>query len=192
MPDWYYYENGKEIGPINGSKLKELALQGVITPDTDVKVITPEFPQGRTGPAKDIKDRQGNGLAFSASSSYQSSFQDIFAAARKGTVEDVMYFVEKKGTDVNTRDKDGGTPLHHAAANNSNLEVLQYLILKGANVNAKQNNGVTPLHAAAYNNSNVKVLEYLISQGTDVNAKINDGFTALDFANTEEKKRILR
>ena len=32
---------------------------------------------------------------------YHSSFTDVFKAVEKGTVEDVKYFVETKGIDVN-------------------------------------------------------------------------------------------
>jgi len=35
MANWYYYnENGEKIGPIRGRELKQLALQGTITPET--------------------------------------------------------------------------------------------------------------------------------------------------------------
>ena len=35
MAKWYYYkENGEKIGPMRGRELKQLAAQGIITPET--------------------------------------------------------------------------------------------------------------------------------------------------------------
>ena len=35
MAKWYYYkENGEKIGPMKGRELKQLAAQGIITPET--------------------------------------------------------------------------------------------------------------------------------------------------------------
>jgi len=52
---WHYFtENREKIGPITSTELKQLVLQGTVTPDTFV-----EDPAGRTGLAKDV-----NGLKF--------------------------------------------------------------------------------------------------------------------------------
>ncbi|MDR0517651.1 MAG: ankyrin repeat domain-containing protein [Fibromonadaceae bacterium] len=110
------------------------------------------------------------------------SYADIFEAVKKGTTEDVRYFVEQKGTDVNTKDADGWIPLHHAAKSNSNVEVLKYLVSQGADVNAKSNVGKIPLHYAAGDNSNVDVSKYLVSKGSDVNAESDTGWTPLHSA----------
>ena len=51
MANWHYYTEAREkIGPIEGSVLKQLTRQGIITPDTFI-----EDPTGRTGLAKDVK-----------------------------------------------------------------------------------------------------------------------------------------
>jgi len=112
---------------------------------------------------------------------YQSPFRDIFEAAGKGQVRDVEYFI-KNGADVRAKDNGGGTPLHHAAWDNSNVEVVKYLISQGADVNAKANSGGTPLIHAAHRHSNVEVVKYLVSQGANVNAKYQDGVTVLHCA----------
>ena len=46
MPFYYYNESGEKIGPLEGSDLKRLARQGVITPKTKV-----EDENGKTHPA---------------------------------------------------------------------------------------------------------------------------------------------
>jgi uncharacterized protein len=54
----------------------------------------------------------------------------------------VKYLVEELGADVNARDNDGYTPLHHAAARGDN-EMIQYLVSKGADVTAVARSGQT-------------------------------------------------
>jgi uncharacterized protein len=52
------------------------------------------------------------------------------------------YLVEELGADVNARDNDGYTPLHHAAARGDN-ELIKYLVSKGADVTAVSRSGQT-------------------------------------------------
>ena len=54
----------------------------------------------------------------------------------------VKYLVEELHVDVNARDHDGNTALHHAAARGDN-EMIQYLVSKGADVTAVNREGQT-------------------------------------------------
>ena len=54
----------------------------------------------------------------------------------------VKYLVEECGADVNARDGNGYTPLHHAASRGDN-ELIQYLLDKGADVMAVSRSGQT-------------------------------------------------
>ena len=54
----------------------------------------------------------------------------------------VKYLVEELGADVNARDFNGYTPVHHAAARGDN-ELIQYLVSKGADVTAVSRKGQT-------------------------------------------------
>ena len=54
----------------------------------------------------------------------------------------MKYLVEELHADVNARDNDGYTPLHHAAARGDN-EMIQYLVSKGADVTAVARSGQT-------------------------------------------------
>ena len=59
-----------------------------------------------------------------------------------GWMPAVKFLVEELGADVNARDNDGYTPLHHAAARGDN-EMIMYLISKGADVTAVSRSGQT-------------------------------------------------
>ena len=54
----------------------------------------------------------------------------------------VKYLVEELGADVNARDNDGYTALHHAAARGDN-DMILYLVSKGADVTAVARSGQT-------------------------------------------------
>ena len=54
----------------------------------------------------------------------------------------VKYLVEELGADVNARDNDGYTPLHHAASRGDN-DMILYLVSKGADVTAVARSGQT-------------------------------------------------
>ena len=91
-----------------------------------------------------------NHIHTTISPPFRSSYRDIFAAARRGTVQDVRYFVEK-GVNVNSvADTSRWTPLHFASKYNPNADVLTYLLSQGANVNARASNGFTPLNLANF------------------------------------------
>jgi len=59
----------------------------------------------------------------------------------------VKYLIEELGADVNARDNDGYTALHHAAARGDN-EVILYLVSKGADVTAVARSGQTVVDMA--------------------------------------------
>jgi ankyrin repeat protein len=59
-----------------------------------------------------------------------------------GWLPAIKYLVEELGADVNARDNDGYSPLHHAAARGDN-EVILYLVSKGADVRAVARTGQT-------------------------------------------------
>ena len=96
------------------------------------------------------------------------NFGNIFDAARKGTLKEVMRFVERKSPDVNEKDADGWTPLFFAAESNPNADVLRYLVSQGGAVAVKTNSGRTLLHSAAQGTAAIAVLRFLVSsQGSN-------------------------
>jgi ankyrin repeat protein len=59
----------------------------------------------------------------------------------------VKYLVEELGADVNSRDHNGYTPMHHAAARGDN-ELIEYLVGKGADVMVVSRRGQTTVDMA--------------------------------------------
>jgi ankyrin repeat protein len=64
-----------------------------------------------------------------------------------GWIPAARYFVEELGVDINARDADGFTALHHAAARGDN-EAIEYLISRGADVMAVNRAGQTTVDMA--------------------------------------------
>ena len=101
-----------------------------------------------------------------------AKYENIREAARRGTVENVKYFIEKFGDSPKEAIAD-------AVWSNGNVAVLEYLISQCDGTNHDWN---WMLEGAASNNESDAVVEYLIAQGADVNAKHKYGATPLDFA----------
>ena len=59
-----------------------------------------------------------------------------------GWLPAIRYLVEERGADVNARDHNGYTPLHHAASRGDD-EVVQYLVSQGADVTVISRDGQT-------------------------------------------------
>gem|GEM_PF-3439228 len=107
------------------------------------------------------------------------SYSDIFAAAQKGTIDDVISFAGEDGVDVNAVSSSGITLLHYAIGN-VNSDIAEYLVSNGANVNTKAK-GITPLHLAV-GKEKLDAVKLLISNSADINAVNNDGATPLHWA----------
>lgn len=93
------------------------------------------------------------------------------------TADDVRGCLEA-GADPNARGGWSVTPLHWAAASNSNPEVIRWLLAAGADPNARDGDGGTPLHWAA-RNEHVATIEVLLAAGADPNARADDDLTPL-------------
>ena len=86
-------------------------------------------------------------------------------AARSGRIERVSALLDE-GAKVNSRDRNGDSPLNMAAANGN--EALTDVLLKaGADVNLANLSGVTPLMAAAFN-GNVEIVRKLLAVGAKI------------------------
>ncbi len=87
------------------------------------------------------------------------------------------------GADVNAQDQCGYTPLHFAAAFNSDPAVVKTLLNAGANLQAADHEwGATPLHWGAWSSKNPSVITALLDNGADPNAQDKGGGTPLHAA----------
>ncbi len=114
--------------------------------------------------------------------------RSLVYAIEDGDVKKIKRLLEQ-GADVNMKDRDGVSLLHHAVRA-ERLEIMKLLIDKGASVDARDANGRTILRYA----SDPKIVPFLIEAGCKVNAADNYGETALlaaVVANREELVKLL-
>ena len=78
------------------------------------------------------------------------------------------------GADVNARDRNGDTALHHAI-DSENIKAMEILLKNGINVNARSKDGGTPLLFALDRRKNPKIVELLIKYGANVNLGVKEG-----------------
>jgi ankyrin repeat protein len=124
-------------GAAQGLVARDVGAGGAVppTPDADQERYTaPPVPAGGPG-------------AFPIHAAAGVEYGEGFAGnahrhAPGGWLPAMKYLVEELGADVNARDNDGYTPLHHAAARGDN-EVILYLVSKGADVKAVARTGQT-------------------------------------------------
>ena len=86
-------------------------------------------------------------IAASTSFSFGNIDDDLIDSAADGDIEAVQSLIDK-GADVNARDVNEWTALHHAAEYGY-PDIARLLIQNGADVNAREMDEWTPLHLAA-------------------------------------------
>ena len=101
---------------------------------------------------------------------------DIYTAALFGDIKAINQHINA-GTDLNTKDDYGSTPLI-IASTFGKTEVAKALIKGGADLNVTNNEGGTALHSAAFLCYN-EIVEALLENGADKNIKNNFGSTPL-------------
>ena len=93
--------------------------------------------------------------------------------APSGWMPAVRYLVEELGVDVNARDHEGNTALHHAAARGDN-EMILYLVSKGADVMAVNRAGETTADMANGPVQRIQPFPETIALLTKLGAKNNN------------------
>lgn len=110
----------------------------------------------------------------------QAFSNEIHQAAMKGDLAGVKKILAKKPDSLNSKDKDGKTPLHFAVQS-GNKEVAEFLLAQGADIDAKDGKGNTPLHNAPAL-KHAEIAKFLLSKGADVKIKDEDGMPAIAYA----------
>lgn len=107
---------------------------------------------------------------------------EIHKAIKNNDIAKVMDLIKNNPDLVFSKDEDGFTPLHLAAAN-GNKDLARFLLTATkAEVNARDNAGSTPMHQAATAKGHSDIVELLLMYGAEVNARDKQGFTPLHYA----------
>ncbi|KAL3849934.1 hypothetical protein ACJIZ3_011816 [Penstemon smallii] len=132
----------------------------------------------------------GEGLAMTIASMKDDEGKTaLHCAAAEGKYNICDYLIKQNNLDIDMRDGNGETPLHHAVLG-EHLSVIQYLIHGGADISLSNFQGYTPLHYAA-KKGHTEILELLISKGAAIDS-ISESGTPLQCAATEGKKDTLK
>ena len=93
---------------------------------------------------------------------------------------------------VFSKDEDGFTPLHLAAANGYK-DIAELLLASKADIEAKDKSRSTPLHqAVASGAEHSDLVEVLIAHKADVNAADTNGLTPLHYATLADNGKIAK
>lgn len=111
-----------------------------------------------------------------------------------GTRERQIFRVKtllRKGANVNGKDDNGWSPLHHACGHKNYGQLVSALLEAGARVDARTNSNETPLHIAVGTSQNDDVVSVLIAFGANVNARNKSNETPLHIATRTDEPRSL-
>ena len=78
-----------------------------------------------------------------------------------------------EGASIASRDDDGRTPLHWAAAVSDDVAVLAELLAAGADLSLVDLDGYRAIHVAAAEATNPTVISYLVALGSDAEAEVS-------------------
>jgi len=134
------------------------AMQLLIAAGADPNIATRKVPSRRFGPANTEDESgldpvpTGGPAVWPIHAASGVGYGEGFAAnshshAPESWLSSVRYLVEELGADVNARDLNGYSPVHHAAARGDN-ELIEYLVSRGADVTYVSRRGETTVDMA--------------------------------------------
>jgi len=135
------------------------AMELLVAHGADPSIPTEKVPSRRYGRGGDDTDHSalppvpvGGPAVYPIHAAAGVGYGQGFAGNAHRHVPDawvpaVRYLVEELGADVNARDKDGYSPVHHAAARGDN-ELILYLVEQGADVTLVSRQGQTTVDMA--------------------------------------------
>ncbi|KAK4180059.1 ankyrin repeat-containing domain protein [Triangularia setosa] len=102
----------------------------------------------------------------------------------------LIYKIPSHEVDLDKNDKDGRTPLSHAAGK-GHAAIVKFLCQEGANISSTDHYGWTPLSRAAAN-GHTAIVKFLCQEGANINITDRDGRTLLSHAAENGHTDILR
>ena len=118
-----------------------------------------------------------------------ATMSEAIQAVRSGDVEAVKSFLNDNSDLVFSRDCEGNTLLHFAAAKGQK-DIASILLANNAAVDARGTNGMTPLHWAA-NNGHTDMAKFLLANKAAIDAKEINGMTPLQFASVKNLIQVV-
>lgn len=135
------------------------AMKLLVSYGADPTLATRKVPSRRFGRGGNSEDKSGlpvvptgGPAVFPIHAASGVGYGEGFAANSHSHAPDswlpaVQYLVEVHGADVNTRDLNGYSPVHHAAARGDNA-LIEYLVAQGADVTVVSRRGETTVDMA--------------------------------------------
>ncbi len=121
-------------------------------------------------------------LALTLTWSSTAMCEVIHEAVKNNNLPEVTRLIENDPNLVFSKDENGFTPLHLAAANGYR-GMVDFLLTTKADVNARDDSGSTPLHqAAAAEGEHSDIVEVLLGHKANVDAADQQGLTPLHYA----------
>jgi len=151
-----------------------------VTPRIDIELA--EYNNGAVNSSEKNRGGGGDSLGLAGTDVRELTAQ-LFAWSRHRKLPQLEYAL-MRGSDVNTRDSLGNTPLI-VACQNGHMSVVTMLVKYGADVGAVNKTGNTALHyslACGFD----ELGQFLISQGADEYAMNSDGMTPYEGLNRDE------
>ena len=128
------------------------------------------------------------GLALAAGlAACTPSPHDLVAAGKEGALRERL---SENHALLNSRDRLGKTPLHHAVTFNQ-IAIMPLLLEAGANLDAQDVTGMTPLHGAALM-GNAAAAQWLAEAGANLEARDKFGDTPAHTAALFGRSSVLR
>ena len=119
--------------------------------------------------------------------------KEFLSNAKKNNIEECIKLLAQEAgrinADINTKDKDGWTALHHAV-NNKNVNFVNVLLYNDAKVDVADARGVTPLFIAVGNGSS-NIIQILLNARADCGVQDLSGNTAFHFGAVRQNKAAL-
>ncbi len=133
------------------------AMKLLVSYGADPSIATQKVPGRRRGPVREDLSglpvlADGGSAVYPIHAASGVGYGESFAGQAHRHVPDgwmpsIQYLVEELGADVNARDANGFSPVHHAAARGDN-ELILYLVEKGADVTLVGRSGQTTVDMA--------------------------------------------
>ncbi|WJX33891.1 hypothetical protein P8452_22057 [Trifolium repens] len=131
---------------------------------------------------------EGNIKLESPPETTMENIEALLEAARYNDMDDVASLTSN-GVPIDSKDDQGRTALHMAAAN-GHIDIVEYLISRGASLNSENVEKNTPLHWACLN-GHVEAVKKLIMAGANVSVLNSHERTPMDEALTRGKLEMM-